>query len=307
MKINLCFLLCLMSCGGLFAKLEDHFKMVPDKSGYHQMRNIDFIYMINLDERPEKFASCISQLRPYGIYPCRFSAVNGWKLSMKTINELGVEYKSGMPKGIRGTHYPLDGSGPFYEVMYLPGRRYFADGMAPGAIGCILSHLSILQDAINSEYKTIWVMEDDIEILQNPHFLSDLIDKMDALVGPDRWDVLFTDRDTKNSDGVYVPCLSTPVKPNFEFTDTARFKVCQPIDADLRKIGARFGTYSMIIRKSGMEKILQFIKQYKVFYPYDVEFFLSPDIQLYTVMRDVVSTQPKAVSDNRTPGYLRDF
>ena len=39
---------------GLFAKLEDHLKKIIDKGEGHQIRNVDFIYLINLDKRPEK-------------------------------------------------------------------------------------------------------------------------------------------------------------------------------------------------------------------------------------------------------------
>ena len=53
-----CFVFLGVFCpGGLFAKVEDHFKKALSKDGNHQIRNIDFIYMINLDERPEKVKS----------------------------------------------------------------------------------------------------------------------------------------------------------------------------------------------------------------------------------------------------------
>src|SRR5207237_6605093 len=75
------------------------------------------------------------------------------------------------------------------------GKTYFVHCMALGAIGCSLSHISVLQDAYDSGYETIWVMEDDVEVLDDPHRLSDLVSELDTLVGPDRWDVLFTDVD----------------------------------------------------------------------------------------------------------------
>ena len=82
MRFILCFLL--IACA-LDAALEDHFKKIIDKTSGHQIRNIDFIYMINLDERPEKFQTCIERLAPYEIDPYRFSAVNGWRLSLDQI------------------------------------------------------------------------------------------------------------------------------------------------------------------------------------------------------------------------------
>ncbi|MFI5334690.1 MAG: hypothetical protein ACHQT8_05960 [Chlamydiales bacterium] len=52
----------------------------------------------------------------------------------------------------------------------------------------MLSHLSILQDAFDSGYETIWVMEDDIEVVRNPTFsptssisLTNWLEKMDGI------------------------------------------------------------------------------------------------------------------------------
>ena len=70
------------------AAVADHFKKALGKSDIHRMKNIDFIYMINLDQRPEKFEKCINQLHPFGIYPYRFSAVNGWELTIEAINDV---------------------------------------------------------------------------------------------------------------------------------------------------------------------------------------------------------------------------
>src|SRR5258708_26064590 len=113
MKIkHLCLLLCAIINSSLSAGLEEHFKKPQDKSGVHSMRNIDFIYTINLDERPEKFALCTNQLHPYGIYPYRFSAVNGWKLPMSVINSVGTKYDASMPKDLWGTSYHLGDGNP---------------------------------------------------------------------------------------------------------------------------------------------------------------------------------------------------
>ena len=84
--------------------------------------------------------------------------------------------------------------------MHVPDRTYFGPSNARGTIGIVLSHLSVLQDALDSGYDTIWVMEDDIQIIRNPRKLSKLIAKLDALVGKNGWDVLYTDQDSKNGE-----------------------------------------------------------------------------------------------------------
>jgi hypothetical protein len=49
----------------LEASLEDHFKPIGPKSDGHSMEHIDYIYMINLDQRPEKYQMSIDRLTPY--------------------------------------------------------------------------------------------------------------------------------------------------------------------------------------------------------------------------------------------------
>ena len=58
--------------------LVRHLKPAEGKTGDHSIRNVYFIYMINLDARPEKYALARRYLEAYAITPYRFSAVNGW-------------------------------------------------------------------------------------------------------------------------------------------------------------------------------------------------------------------------------------
>jgi GR25 family glycosyltransferase involved in LPS biosynthesis len=306
MRFHLLFLFLLFSCQVLSAGIENFLKKPTNKSVGHTMKNIDFIYMINLDQRPEKFASCIAQLAPYNISPFRFSAVNGWELSLETLNKLGVKFRpSWMQKNLWGTSYlPKYGGAPHHEVMHVKGQNYFCHCMARGTIGIVLSHLSVLKDAYDSGYKTVWVTEDDIQVIQNPHGISDAIEKLDALVGKDGWDILFTDRDTKDQQGNYVPCLSYAPRPNFTPINPNRFATRQQVGPDFKQIGARYGAYSMIVRRSGMKEIYEFIRKNNIFLPYDMEFYLPNNIRMFAVENDIISTQPQALSDNGAPGYL---
>jgi len=79
--------------------IEKYFHPAENKSDEHGMPGIDFIYMINLDERPEKYERSMDALKPYGIFPYRFSAVNGWKLSFEALDNLGAMYEPGTPEG----------------------------------------------------------------------------------------------------------------------------------------------------------------------------------------------------------------
>lgn len=289
----------------LGARLEDHLKKISDKGTGHAICNVDFIYLINLDERPEKFESCIRQLTPYGIAPYRFSAVNGWKLSLEVINDLGVKYAPGMKSDLLATCYPIEmGGKPLHEIMHVPGRTYFHHGVRQGTIGIVLSHLSVLKDALEAGYKTIWVMEDDIEVVRNPRFISKKIRELDRLVGRNGWDLLFTDQDTiDNATGNYLPCDIYAPRPNFSPKHPERFAQKTEVGKGFRKVGARYGMYSVIIRRSGMKKIFRFIKKYRVFHPIDMDFILPSDIRLFTVTDDIVSTQRNALTDNNVPGF----
>lgn len=301
MKSFLLCLMLLMSTG--FCALQDHFKKVDGNRERHSMRNIDFIYTINLDKRPEKWEMTLAELMPYGIEPYRFSAVNGWELTLEDINDVGVRFNKWMHKGIQGTCY-LEGNNfqPTHHMVEIPGQVYFSHCMSRGAIGIVLSHLSILQDAYDKGYETIWVMEDDVEVAQDPRKIPHLIDQLDALVGEDNWDILFTDQDTRGNDGKYVPSLGYAKRPDFQPRDESRFKKRKDV-GKFRKIGTRFGVYSMIIRRSGMKKILNFYKTHNIFLPYDFEFSFPEDIALYTVSDDVVRHRLNAQSDNGGANY----
>jgi GR25 family glycosyltransferase involved in LPS biosynthesis len=294
-----------LAIASLRADLEDHFKKLehgPASEG-QALRNIDFIYMINLDQRPEKWEKSREQLLPYGIAPHRFSAVNGWELDVETINDVGVVFAPEMEGGFMATSYhTLEQS---HEIIANVGQTYFVHCMARGAIGCYLSHLSVLQDAYDRGYETIWVMEDDIAIIRDPRLLPDIIDALDQEVGKGQWDVLFTDKDMRRSDGAYIPCWGAMQRPDISFGQRNNdYTIRAPLGSFFYRIGCRFGTHSMIIRRSGMKKILQFCKAHKMYLPYDMDMIRIFGIKLYTVAEDVVGNLPKAASDNGAPYYL---
>lgn len=304
MKSILYFLACASFC---FGGVLDHLKPVKNKGSNHTMRNIDFIYVINLDKRPEKWEMTRSQLKKYGIYPYRFSAVNGWELTLETINDVGVKFDpSSMEGGFMATSYLNKNFQPTHDIIKNPGQTYFCHCTARGTIGISLSHLSILKDAYDSGYETIWVMEDDIEIIRDPTIIPTLIDKLDRIVGKGKWDLLFTDRDIRDANGKYVPCSSSAKMPNFKHPYPQIFAIKKHISKHLREIKARFGATSIIYRRSGMKKILDFVEEHNLFLPYDMYNYLPLGISFYTVKRDVVTNLAKALSDNGIEGYLKN-
>ena len=298
----------ILSISSAFSHLFDHLKKAEGKSPIHQMQNIDFIYVINLDKRPEKFLQSSQALEKYGIYPYRFSAVNGWELPLTVVNDVGLKYEPWMTS-LFATTYPFENKGVgVHERMTKVGTAYFTYGMLKSHIGICLSHISVLQDAWDSGYETIWVMEDDIDIIRDPHLISTLISQLDALVGKENWDVLFTDQNTKGADGEYVLALGAAERPDMDCSLKERYSekytMNKEISADFRAISARFGAYSMIIRRSGIRKLLDFAMGHQIFLPYDMDNYLAPGLRRYALTYDVVSTLVGALSDNVKPGYL---
>lgn len=285
------------------AEIEEVFKKVEGKTEIPKMKNIDYIYLINLDKRPEKYKKTIDQLAPYGICPYRFSAVNGWELKFEDIDKIGVKFLANMSNGPIASVYRWDEGKEYHshEIMKEVGITYFCHGLSRGAMGCFLSHLSLLQDAYDSGYNVVWILEDDIKVISNPHELSSLID---ILNNEDPfWDVLFTDTGYKNSEGKIVPCTSIRPRPNLQLKKLAFYLKDTPITQDLTKIGMRFASHSMIVSRAGMKKILDYIKKYKIFYPYDIEYAYIPGIRLYNCNRDIVTNMVGASSDNGSPNY----
>ncbi len=298
--INMRFIFIFLLHTFLFAGIEDHLKSLPNKSSAYSMRGIDFIYLINLDQRPEKLRLCLDQLTPFQIYPYRFSAVNGWELSLAQINDIGVKYSPEMVGGLLSTCYHT--FEPSHEVMEHFGQNYFSHCLARGPMGIALSHISVLKDALDSGYETIWVMEDDIYVIQDPRILPSIIEKLDDQVGKGNWDILFTDRDMLNASGAYITTYWAGTRPDYKSDNN--FAIKQMISPDFYQIGARSGAHSMIIRRSGIKKLLQYFKAHQIFLPYDMEFILPRGIKLFTVVDDIVSNLPGSASDNGAPNYL---
>lgn len=279
------------------AAIEDHFRKL-DKKSCISIRNVDFVYLINLDQRKERLEQCLRELYPYGIVPQRLPAIYGWTLTPEILNDIGMKFQHGMWTGRECVkHYPLGNGGNHIWVNLngsCYGKAYFSQWMTPGAIGCTLSHLSVLQDAYDSGYHTIWVMEDDISVRDNPHKLSDLIEKLDNLVGKDGWDILYTDAmylqgiNTAYDILGQIPWMWRPDLPYFNLKPIVDVVDLGP---DFVKIGSRIRAHSLIVRRSGMEKILQFFKTRNMFTPYDHEIFLVPGIRVFVIKKDIVTAQ----------------
>jgi GR25 family glycosyltransferase involved in LPS biosynthesis len=250
------------------ARIDDYLKKIEDKNTHFQIPSIDFIYLINLDQRKEKLDKCLKQLHQFNIDPYRFSAIYGWELSPQTINDIGYKYAPGMiQRGQLGFEFPLNGSKPKKILLndQAYGKVLFQNNITKGALGCFLSHLSVLKDAYEAGYSIIWVIEDDILIKENPHQLTTYIEKLNQLVGDENWDILYTDNCSCKFKENELPLLvSQPWRPDRQTSFT---HLCKKISEDFVQIEYRLRTHSMIIKRSGIKIILEFFLDKGHFWP----------------------------------------
>ena len=154
-----------------------------------------------------------------------------------------------------------------------------------------------MQDAFDAGYQTIWVMEDDIFVNDSPLILSELIEKLDQLVGEEGWDILYTDLDTKDKPTYNIENdFESDLKGILWFlwrpdvpTDETLFRKRKILSKDFLEIGSRMRTHSMIIRRSGIVKILEHEKKQGTFNPYDHELAFIPEIRLFSLRYPLVT------------------
>lgn len=282
--------LCIFNFSFASVFLEQSLKKIEGKVEGTQIPNIDFIYLINLDKRTDRLTRSTEQLSKYHISPHRFPAVYGPLLTKKELDNIGLKFGPMMSSYLWVLTPSENGQLEFHFLNNsLDGFTVFSQYMNLGAIGCALSHLSILQDAYDSGYETIWVMEDDILLKKDPHCLSKLIDELDHLIGTDGWDILYTDRDEYKHNKLDNIEFWWMERPDFISINPALFTHRQRINANFTQIGSRTRTHSMIIRRSGIKKILDHIKNNGVFLPYDHDIAFAEGIQLFMLNYPVVT------------------
>lgn len=267
-----------------------------DQAAKH-VKNIDCIYLINLDKRKDRLQRCMSQLTAFDIQPQRVPAVDGWALSQDVFNDIAMKYQRSMKYDLPVHFSPVSGYPRGFRLNdSCHGKACVYHTMMAGALGCYLSHLSVLFDAYYSSYRTIWVLEDDITVNDNPHLLSELIEKLDRYV-PDNWDILYTDNDDHFDAKTLMAHMDGGIWGRPDVPVTRNLIEFSPIGSDFYKIGGRTQTHSMIIRRSGFEKILEYISTNGIFRSYDVELAFIPNIKLYNLSHDVVHGRDRSLSD----------
>jgi GR25 family glycosyltransferase involved in LPS biosynthesis len=233
---------------------------------YSNIHPIECVYVINLDRREDKWKRVSKNFNKYNVCATRVSAIDGWSLTYEQRQEL-----SG--------NYPVK--------------------LQEGHTGCLLSHVSVLKDAYEKGLDLIWIVEDDIEILDNIRKILEILSRLDE-IDPD-WDVFYTDVDSKNKKGETIQSLSSQFRPDRKYHSLAYYLKRKEVDKDIIKLGQRFGNYSYIVSKKGIKKILDYFTHTYLWAAFDIEIHYIPGIREYSSNYDIVSVwwNNNDISDTR--------
>ncbi len=234
------------------------------KSG---MEPIDCVYVINLDERPEKWQRMQTILEERGIKANRVSGINGWNLSEEILKELLGPY---------AYSHPLTG----------------------GTIGCFLSHFSVYKDALDRGYKLIWVLEDDADFVGNLAEIPEFLHKLTEI--DPKWDIFYTDIDCRNDQGGYFPFVveynhrpDRPLPWPFGYYSLKLFA-----GDGLFRIHGRYGATSMLISRCGLEKIVSYLSQNYIATAIDCDLHFIQDIREYVPTKEIVTNLRRDASSD---------
>lgn len=233
------------------------------------LRLVDCIYVLNLAERESKWKNTQEQLQPYPILYNRFPAINGWKIPQDQLNIFWQE------QGFPADNHP----------------------MPPGKLGCILSHLSIIQDGFDRGFNHIWILQDDIEVLRDVTEIDSYIEQITEL--DPEWGLLFTDLNMRE----YV----TPFKPwqasmRKTIHSSDWYKERPNLSETFQEIRMRVGFHSVILSRKGMELILNYFKHIQLVTSFDIDVHCIPNLHKYGLRNPLVSNSRSWILSDSSEG-----
>ena len=237
------------------------------------MELIDCIYVINLDERPEKWKRINELLKEKGIHANRVSAINGWLLTQQERSEL---------------------LGPYDSTSKITNPF----------IGSLLSHVSTYKDAYTREFDIVWVLEDSADFIQDIHILPSYLKNLSE-IDPD-WDIFYTDIDLRHISRekiVYVrfdPKIMSG-RPDQLLLSPEEFKKRIQIGNDMMRIYSRYGATSMFISKKGLKKLNDYFLHVYLWDNLDHELHFIEGIKEYSPLSDIASRLLGCPSDKKQP------
>ena len=228
---------------------------------------VDCIYVINLEDRPEKWKRMQELLQQRNLNINRVNAINGWKLSDEVREELAGTYS----------------------------RR-----MRNGHLGCFLSHVSTLKHAFDNGFSCIWIMEDDVDFKEDVSQISNLLKQLTE-IDPE-WDIFYTDVDSMTSNGNYNRPCEPKLRPDQPPISLSELNERTQITHNIMKLGQRYGMYSYLVSKKGVQKLLDYFTHVYIWSNIDVDIHRIPTIREYSTTKDIVGICfDNGISDTRNP------
>ena len=182
--VLLLFVLC-SSCASVFAyfypekthlmDFVEHIEISEFRSG---MRNVDCIYVLNLEERRERWERSQRYFQEQGLFPNRVNAINGWKM-------------------------------PYWKRAVITGPYLIR--MPAGLLACTLGHVGIYKDAYDRGWNAAWICEDDMEFVATAKYVDEMIDELNCL--DPEWDLFYTDL-VRHGNGTQDPRPGQPLFPS---------------------------------------------------------------------------------------------
>jgi GR25 family glycosyltransferase involved in LPS biosynthesis len=258
---------------------------------------VEACFLLNLDCRKGRLTRCQQKCAEQGISLSRVPAVVGARLPVQALESCGLRWEPWMANPPSLHFAGGDRHGGARPSRGAPYTYYLnSSNMGRGALGCSLSHLSALQSAWEAGLSRIWIFEDDFDFLAPKAEVEKLIRELDTQVGPDGWDLLYTDPDSRASAEPLKRwrCMRAPTRPDFR---SAASLNRQQLSPRLERIGARYGTYSMIINRSGIHKLLTFFRHFGLYGPIDWDLHMVPGLRQFASSSYLVSNLIVGSSD----------
>jgi FkbM family methyltransferase len=151
----------------------------------------DKIYVLNLDRRPDRLEKMKAQADKYGIDIHRFPAVDGMQEPHKSEWESYFQQELAThPEGIRKVDSPfkynLDYDSDIARVAYLEKRNQKKAIQSPGAWGYLKTMIKVLEEAMEEDFDSILVLDDDCVFHKN---INELFEKFIRQI-PEEWKIL---------------------------------------------------------------------------------------------------------------------
>ncbi len=276
-SLNTCFSLNLSShILDYETNITDLFKPTSIEEKATGLDGIDCVYVINLDSRKEKWERTKQQLESQGVHSNRFSGVNGWDISQTILDDFW-------------TKHGLDPDSP-------PIPR--------GKLGCILSHLSVIQDAYDRGYERIWIFQDDIQIHRNLNLMSSYIEQLE-IIDPN-WGLLFADLDMnkydKSGEFLRALCITGVYRHNQDTMPEEWYLERENINEDFQKIRMRYGFHSVVVSRTGMKLVLNYFKHVILQTHFDIDIHFIEGMNSYGLRDRIVSNSSDwKISDSHRP------